>query len=66
MDKFQRRIGSKGIFILISFIVITLIVDTSIVKISANTGGLSSADSGIAIFAVMGVIFAVGQYLILG
>src|SRR2546428_3135824 len=58
--------GPKGIFILISFIIITLIVDTSIVKISANTGGLSSTDSSIAVFAVMGVIFAVGQYLILG
>ena len=60
------KIGSKGIFILISFIVITLIVDTSIVKIFSITGGLSSTESSIAIFAIMGVIFALGQYLILG
>jgi hypothetical protein len=66
LNKFQNKIGSKGIFIVVSFIIIALIVDTSIVKISAITGGLSSANSSIAIFVVMTVIFAVGQYLILG
>ncbi len=66
MNKFQNKIGSKGIFILVSFIIIALIVDTSIVKISAITGGLSSTDSSIAIFVVMSIIFAVGQYFILG
>jgi MFS family permease len=66
LNKFQNKIGSKGIFIVVSFIIIALIVDTSIVKISAITGGLSSANSSIAVFVVMTVIFAVGQYLILG
>ncbi len=60
------KIGSKGIFVLLCFIIIVLIVDTSIVKISAITGGLSSTGSSIAIFAVLSVIFAVGQYFILG
>jgi hypothetical protein len=60
------KIGSKGIFVLICFIIIILIVDTSIVKISAIIGGLSATGSSIVIFAVMCVIFAVGQYLILG
>jgi hypothetical protein len=60
------KIGSKGIFVLICFIIIALIVDTSIVKISAVIGGLSSTGSSIAIFAVMSVIFAVAQYFILG
>jgi hypothetical protein len=66
LNKFQNKIGSKGIFILVSFIIVALIVDTSIFKISAITGGLSSTDSSIAIFVVMSVIFAVGQYFILG
>ncbi len=66
MTKFQMKIGSKGIFVLICFIIIILIVDTSIVKISAIIGGLSATGSSIVIFAVMCVIFAVGQYLILG
>lgn len=64
--KLQSEIGSNGIFILISIIIVTLIIDTSIVKISAITGGLSSTDSSIAVFAIMGTIFAIGQYLILG
>ena len=58
-------LSSKGIFILISFIIIALIVDTSIVKISAFTGGLSSSGLSILIFTVMALIFSVGQYLIL-
>jgi hypothetical protein len=66
LNKFQNKIGSKGIFILVSFIIVALIVDTSIFKFSAITGGLSSTDSSIAIFVVMSVIFAVGQYFILG
>jgi hypothetical protein len=66
LTKFQKKIGSKGIFVLICFIIIVLIVDTSILKISAITGGLSSTGSTIAIFAVMSVIFGVGQYFILG
>jgi hypothetical protein len=59
-------LSSRGIFILVSFIIIAMIVDTSIVKISAFTGGLSSSVSGIAIFTAIAVIFSVGQYLILG
>lgn len=62
----RRKLGTKGIFIIICFIVIALIVDTSIVRISAFTGGLRSAESSIAIFTGMALIFAVGQYVILG
>lgn len=58
-------LGSRSIFILVSFIIIALIVDTSIVKISAFIGGLSSSGSSIAIFTAMALIFSVGQYLIL-
>lgn len=53
LNKFQSKIGTNGIFILISIIVIAIIIDTSIVKISAITGGLSSTDSNITIFTVM-------------
>jgi hypothetical protein len=62
----RRKLGTKGIFIIICFIVVALIVDTSIVKISAFTGGLRSAESSIAIFTGMALIFAIGQYVILG
>jgi hypothetical protein len=74
MVKAQGKVGinrdhgaptSKTIFILVSFIIVALIVDTSIVKISAFTGGLSSTSSGIAIFTVMALIYSVAQYFIL-
>jgi hypothetical protein len=55
-------IGSKGIFILVFFVIIVLIVDTSIIKISAFIG---SPASSVTIFAAMALIFSVGQYLIL-
>lgn len=55
-------IGSKGIFILVSFVIIVLIIDTSIVKVSAFIG---SPASSVTIFAATALIFSVGQYLIL-
>jgi hypothetical protein len=58
-------LGSRSILILVSFIIIVQIVDTSIVEISAFTGGLASSGSSIAIFTAMALIFSVGQYLIL-
>jgi hypothetical protein len=64
-DITHGALGSRGIFILVSFIIIAIIVDTSIVKISAFTGGLASSVSTITIFTAMALIFSVGQYLIL-
>lgn len=61
----NRELNSKSIFIIISLIIIALIVDTSIVKISAFTGGMSSAWSSIAIFTIMTIIYGLGEYLIL-
>jgi hypothetical protein len=58
-------LGSKGIFILVFLIIVILIVDTSVVKISALIGGLASPTSSVAIFTVMALIASVGQYLIL-
>jgi hypothetical protein len=60
-----QRLGSIGIFILIIFIIIAIIVDTSIVIIATSAGGLRSSVSDIALFIFMVVVFAVGQYVIL-
>lgn len=60
------ELGSKSIFVIISFIIIALIIDTSIVKIAAFTGGLSNTQSSIAIFTCMALVFGVGQYVIMG
>jgi hypothetical protein len=60
-----QRLGSTGIFIIIIFIIIAIIVDTSIVSIATSVGGLRSSVSDIALFTFMVLVFAVGQYVIL-
>jgi hypothetical protein len=60
-----ERLGSTGIFIIIIFIIIAIIVDTSIVSIATSAGGLRSSVSDIALFIFMVLVFAVGQYVIL-
>jgi hypothetical protein len=64
-DLIHGVLGSRSILILVSFIIIALIFDTSIVELSAYTGGLASSGSSIAIFTAMALIFSIGQYLIL-
>jgi hypothetical protein len=60
------RLGYTGISIVVVLIIIALIVDTSIVSIATSTGGLRSSPYDIALFVIMSVIFAGGQYIILG
>jgi hypothetical protein len=60
------KLGDRSIFLIISIIIVAIIIDTSIVKISTFTGGLSPQGYYyVAIFAVMTLIFGVGQYFIL-
>ncbi len=59
----QGILSSKGIFILLSFIVIGVIVDTSFVKVSAYTSGL--APGNISVFIAMAVMFSIGQYIVM-
>ena len=60
------RLRYTGISIVVVLIIIALIVDTSIVSIATSTGGLRSSAYDIALFVIMSVIFAGGQYIILG
>lgn len=62
---FSDKVGDRSIFIIISLIVVALIIDTSIIKVSAFTGGLGSQGSEIAIFSIMVVVFGLGQNFIL-
>ena len=63
---FISKLGSRSVFIIISFIIVALIIDTSIIKISGFTTDRTSPSLNITIFTVMVVVYAVGQYLILG
>ena len=59
------KIGSRSIFLIVSFIIVALIIDTSIIKISGFTAGWISLVLKIVIFTILVVIYAIGQYLIL-
>lgn len=59
----QGILSSKGIFILVSLVIVGVIVDTSFVRISAYTGGLSPGH--ISVFIVLAVMFSIGQYFVL-
>lgn len=60
-----EKLGDRSIFFIISIIIVATIVDTSIIKISAFTGGLTPQGYYVAIFTVITVIFGVGQHFIL-
>ena len=47
-------------------IVVAVIIDSSIVGIATSSGGMRASVSDIAVFTVMVLIFAIGQYVILG
>lgn len=47
-------------------IIIAVIVDNSVVRIATSSGGMRSSFSDIVVFAVMILVFAIGQYVILG
>jgi hypothetical protein len=60
------KFSNRSVFIIISFIILALIIDTSIIKISGFTTTRPSPSLDIAIFTVMAVIYTIGQYLVLG
>ena len=63
----SARYSNKRIFILMSVLIVSLIVDTSLSRIS-NLGinQLSNATTNLAAFVVIGVVYVIGQYVILG
>jgi hypothetical protein len=58
-------IGNKSILITMIVIVVAVIVDNSIVGIVTSIGGMRSSIYDIALFAIMVLVFALGQYIIL-
>ena len=58
-------LGHKGFLVIFALIIIALLVDTSIRKITPFTGGLGIGTQDLAIFTSMIIVYAVGQYLIL-
>ena len=61
----MAKIGNRSIFVVMIVIIVAVIVDNSIVGIATSAGGMRSSFSDIALFTVMVLVFAIGQYVIL-
>ena len=57
--------NSKIIFITISIIIASIIVDTSITKISVYTGGLHGSSLNILIYSIISIVYGIGQSILL-
>ena len=60
------KLSNRFVFIVVSLIIIAIIVDTSIIKISGFNRDRPSPSVDIIIFTFMVLVYTVGQYLILG
>ena len=59
------RPGGRVLVAVISIVIVAVLVDTSIVKISVFTGGLVTYTSNIGIFTSIVVIYAISQFIFL-
>ena len=63
---FISKLGNRSVFIMFSLIIISIIIDTSIIKISGFIRDRPLPSVDIMIFTFMIFVYTVGQYLILG
>lgn len=58
-------LSRNALFITISIIVASILVDTSIIKISVYAGGIHGSNTDIMIYSIMTIIYGIGQYILL-
>jgi hypothetical protein len=63
---FISKLSNRSVFTVVSLIIIAIIIDTSTIKISGFTRDGHSPSMDIIIFTFMVLVYAIGQYLILG
>jgi hypothetical protein len=56
---------SKTIFITILVVIASILIDTSITKISVFTGGIHGSNRDIMIYSIITIIYGIGQYILL-
>ena len=56
--------SSVHITVIVLIICASAVIDTSIIRISTSTGGLSASAFNVAFFTYMVVLFGYGQYVI--
>jgi hypothetical protein len=63
--RYGKSLRTKLIFITVCIIIASIIVDTTIVKISVYTGGIHGSIVDIAIYTVIVAIYGISQYMLL-
>ena len=56
---------NKILFATVCVVIVSILIDTSIVKTSVYTGGLYGSTADILLFTIISLIYAMGQYVIL-
>jgi hypothetical protein len=56
---------SKILFATVCAVIVSILIDTSIVKTSVYTGGLHGSTEDILLFTIITLIYAIGQYVII-
>lgn len=62
---YSSGLHTRIIFIVISIVISSILIDTSIVKISVFTGGLHGSNRDIMIYAIISLIYGVAQFILL-
>ena len=63
--RYGKSLRTRPIFITVCIIIASIIVDTTIVKISVYTGGIHGSIVDIAIYTVIVAIYGISQYILL-
>jgi hypothetical protein len=61
----ENILRSKTIFITISIVITSILVDTSITKLSVYTGGIHGSNKDILIYTIITMVYGIAQYIIL-
>lgn len=55
----------KVVFVTVCIVIASILVDTSIVKVSVYTGGIYGSNKDIVIYSTITLVYGIGQYLLL-
>jgi hypothetical protein len=63
--EYEGTLRSKTIFVIISIVIASILIDTSIIKISVYTGGIHGSNVDIMIYSIITAVYGIGQYIFL-
>ena len=63
--EYNRVLIRKVVFVTVCIVIASILVDTSIVKVSVYTGGIYGSNKDIVIYSTITLVYGIGQYLLL-